>query len=92
MNNFLDSIIKRDPAAKSKLAVIIAYPGIKAIFFHYIAHKIWKLNFFLIIGIKLSGKLVPIKATPEYKCDTAHALAQSSTRIAFSLDLYVFFN
>ena len=47
MNEFLDSIINRDPAAKSKLALIIAYPGVKAIFFHYIANKIGGMNFFL---------------------------------------------
>ena len=51
MNEFLDSIIKRDPAAKSKLIILFAYPGVKAIFFHYIAHKIWNLNFFLIARI-----------------------------------------
>ena len=45
MNEFLESIIKRDPAAKSKLAVILSYPGVKAVFFHYIANKIWKINF-----------------------------------------------
>ena len=33
MNEFIDSIIKRDPAAKSKLAVMVAYPGVKAVFF-----------------------------------------------------------
>ena len=33
MNEFLDSIIKRDPAAKSKLSVILTYPGAKAVFF-----------------------------------------------------------
>ena len=38
MNEFLDSIIKRDPAAKSKLSVILTYPGAKAIFFHRIAN------------------------------------------------------
>jgi len=33
MNNFLESIINRDPAAKSKLGVILTYPGVKAVFF-----------------------------------------------------------
>ena len=51
MNEFLESIIKRDPAAKSKLAIIIAYPGVKAVFLHYIAYKIWNLNFFLFARI-----------------------------------------
>ena len=48
MNEFLESVIKRDPAAKSKLSVILSYPGVKAIFFHFIANKLWKLHLFLI--------------------------------------------
>ena len=42
MTDFLQSIIDRDPAAKSKLSLILTYPGVKAIFFHKIA------NFFAI--------------------------------------------
>ena len=38
MNDFLQSIIDRDPAAKSKLSLILTYPGVKAIFFHKIAN------------------------------------------------------
>ena len=30
MNEYLESIIKRDPAAKSKLSVILTYPGVKS--------------------------------------------------------------
>ncbi len=33
MNDFLESIIKRDPAARSKLSLILTYPGVKAVFF-----------------------------------------------------------
>ena len=38
MNDYLQSIIDRDPAAKSKLSVILTYPGVKAVFFHQFAH------------------------------------------------------
>ena len=38
MNDFLQSIIDRDPAAQSKLSLILTYPGVKAIFFHRIAN------------------------------------------------------
>ena len=38
MNEFLELIINRDPAAKSKLSVILTYPGAKAVFFHRIAN------------------------------------------------------
>ena len=34
MKNFLQSIIDRDPAAKSKISLILTYPGVKAVFFH----------------------------------------------------------
>ena len=52
MNEFLDSIIKRDPAAKSKLSVILTYPGAKAVFFHRIA------NFFAIAKFNLIGRII----------------------------------
>ena len=48
MNNYLDSIIKRDPAARNKVNVILTYPGVKSVFFHYIAHKLWSSKIFLI--------------------------------------------
>ena len=52
MNEFLESIIKRDPAAKSKLSVILTYPGAKAIFFHKIA------NFFAIAKFNLIARII----------------------------------
>ena len=52
MNEFLESIIKRDPAAKSKLSIILTYPGAKAVFFHKIA------NFFAIAKFDLVARIV----------------------------------
>ena len=51
MNNYLNSIIERDPAARDKLSIILTYPGVKAVFFHHLAHKIWNYKFFLIARI-----------------------------------------
>ena len=48
MNNYLESIIERDPAARNKIFVIMTYPGVKAVLFHHISHKLWNYNFFLI--------------------------------------------
>ena len=48
MDNFLESIIKRDPASRNKLNLIVNYPGIKAVFFHFIAHKLWNLGLLLV--------------------------------------------
>jgi len=52
MNSFLESIINRDPAAKSKLSVILTYPGVKAVFFHRIA------NFFSVAKLDLIAKMI----------------------------------
>ena len=52
MNDFLESIIRRDPAAKSKLYVILTYPGVKAVFFHKIA------NFFSIAKFDLIARII----------------------------------
>ena len=52
MNEYLDSIIKRDPAAKSKLGVILSYPGVKAVFFHRIA------NFFCVAKLDLFARMI----------------------------------
>ena len=52
MNSFLKSIINRDPAAKSKLSIILTYPGVKAVFFHRIA------NFFSIAKFDLIARII----------------------------------
>ena len=51
MNNFLDSIKKRDPAAKSILSIILTYPGVKAVFFHQKSNYFYKAGFDLIARI-----------------------------------------
>ena len=51
MDNFLQSIIDRDPAAKSKLSLVLTYPGVKAVFFHRIANFFSTAKFDLIARI-----------------------------------------
>jgi serine O-acetyltransferase len=52
MGNYLQSIIDRDPAAKSKLSIILTYPGVKAVFFHRIA------NFFCVAKFDLIARII----------------------------------
>ncbi|MBD1158376.1 serine O-acetyltransferase [Pelagibacterales bacterium SAG-MED17] len=52
MNDFLESIIKRDPAARTKLSLVLTYPGVKAVFFHRIA------NFFSIAKFHLIARII----------------------------------
>ncbi len=52
IKEYLESIQKRDPAAKSKLSILVTYPGVKALFFHRIA------NFFCIAKFDLLAKMI----------------------------------
>jgi serine O-acetyltransferase len=52
MHEYLQSIIDRDPAAKSKLSIILTYPGVKAVFFHRIA------NFFCVAKFDLIARII----------------------------------
>ncbi|MDA7473014.1 serine acetyltransferase [Candidatus Pelagibacter ubique] len=69
MNDFLQSIIDRDPAAKSKLSLILTYPGVKAVFFHRIANFFQLAKFYLIARIisQLSRFLTGIEIHPGAK-------------------------
>ena len=69
MTDFLQSIIDRDPAAKSKLSLILTYPGVKAVFFHRIANFFIKAKFDLIARIisQFSRFLTGIEIHPNAK-------------------------
>ncbi|MEA2778624.1 MAG: serine O-acetyltransferase [Rhodospirillaceae bacterium] len=38
----LDSVIARDPAARSRFEVLLTYPGVHVLFFHRVAHWLWR--------------------------------------------------
>ena len=52
MNEYLESVKKRDPAAKSILSIILTYPGVKAVFMHKIS------SFFHIAGFHLIARII----------------------------------
>ena len=69
MNEFLQSVIDRDPAAKSKLGVVLTYPGVKAVLFHQIAHFFCVAKFDLVAKIisQFSRFLTGIEIHPKAK-------------------------
>jgi serine O-acetyltransferase len=69
MNDYLQSIIDRDPAAKSKLSLILTYPGVKAVFFHRLANFFSTAKFDLIARIisQFSRFLTGIEIHPKAK-------------------------
>jgi serine O-acetyltransferase len=52
LKNDLDAVMERDPAARSRLEVIINYPGLHAVWNHRVAHWLWGH------GFKLPGRMV----------------------------------
>jgi serine O-acetyltransferase len=51
INEDLETALRRDPAARNKLEVLLAYPGVHALWNHRIAHFLWKN------GLKLPARL-----------------------------------
>ncbi len=44
----IDCVFERDPAARNRWEVICTYPGVHAIFFHRIAHRLWKRGWYFL--------------------------------------------
>ena len=44
----IDAAFQNDPAAKSKLEVVLCYPGVHALWLHRISHYLWKKGLFLL--------------------------------------------
>jgi len=38
----IDSVLDRDPAARSKLEILLCYPGLWAVWFHRVSHMLWR--------------------------------------------------
>jgi serine O-acetyltransferase len=62
----MDSIIARDPAARSRLEVFLCYPGFHAVIWHRIAHYFYRHKLFLLARIvsQLSRWLTMIEIHP----------------------------
>jgi serine O-acetyltransferase len=52
MRDEIDATLARDPAARSRLEVVLCYPGFHALLFHRGAHWLWRH------GWRLAGRLV----------------------------------
>src|SRR6202162_5566319 len=44
----IDATLRRDPAARSRLEVVLCYPGFHAILVHRLAHWLWRRNWILL--------------------------------------------
>ncbi|HZP45027.1 MAG TPA: serine O-acetyltransferase [Candidatus Binataceae bacterium] len=52
MREDIQAVFQHDPAARTTLEVVLAYPGLHAIWFHRVAHWLW------VHDLKLLGRLV----------------------------------
>jgi len=48
MREDIQSVLDRDPAARSVLEILLCYPGLHAIWMHRFSHRLWKGGFKLI--------------------------------------------
>src|SRR5271154_5970398 len=52
MKEDIQAVLDRDPAARTRLEVVLLYPGLHAIWFYRVAHWLWERN------CKLLGRIV----------------------------------
>ena len=48
MREDVRTVLEHDPAARSRLEIYLCYPGLHAVWFHRINHRLWNHSFFLI--------------------------------------------
>jgi serine O-acetyltransferase len=62
----IDAVFERDPAARSVLEVVLTYSGLHAIWFHRMAHALWKRKWFMLARIvsQLSRFITGIEIHP----------------------------
>ena len=48
LREMVDAYHQRDPAARSKLEVLLCYPGLHAVTLHRLAHGLWRRRLFLL--------------------------------------------
>ena len=44
----IDAYMERDPAAHSRLMVFVSYPGLHAVIWHRLAHRLWGIRLFIV--------------------------------------------
>lgn len=47
-NEDIDAFIARDPAARSRVEIVLCYPGLHAIYIHRLSHRLWKHKLYLL--------------------------------------------
>jgi serine O-acetyltransferase len=62
----IDTVFKRDPAARSVLEIVLCYPGFHAVLFHRMAHGIYKGGWFTLARVvsQFSRTLTGIEIHP----------------------------
>ncbi len=49
----LDSAARRDPAARSRLELVLCYPGLHAVWLHRVSHRMWQQP-----GLRLAARML----------------------------------
>ena len=62
----IDTVFRRDPAARSKLEIVLCYPGVHAVLLHRVAHQLYRAGWFTSARIvsQLSRTLTGIEIHP----------------------------
>jgi serine O-acetyltransferase len=48
IQEYIDSFMARDPAARSRFEVVLCYPGLHAVAIYHVSHALWRRRFFVL--------------------------------------------
>jgi serine O-acetyltransferase len=67
--DLVDAFKKYDPAAKSKIEILLLYPGIKAVLLHQVSHALYSLDLFFLARLvaEISRAITGIEIHPGAK-------------------------
>ena len=67
MREDINSVLERDPAARSKLEILTCYPGLWAVWYHRVSHALWRARLRLLARMlsQVSRFLTGVDIHPE---------------------------
>ena len=69
INEDIQAVLQRDPAARSSLEVLLCYPGLHAVWMHRLNHRLWNRGLFTLarLGSHISRCLTGVEIHPAAK-------------------------
>ena len=74
----IQAFMDNDPAARSRLEILLAYPGLHALWFHRLAHALWRRRLYFLGRMVSQLSLIHIYALIDLNRDNLNRIASGA--------------